>query len=296
MESNSSVKERKFKTTNSNKSSLKDVSLSQIKDREFKLADLKPNVETISSSKNDTIIEDIQLAKTEESIKPAKEKLNEPPSISPQLHDSVPESERDSPPHLIEKETTNEKVDRYLNEMNGINNVDPTIAVRSQIIEHIIEKENTEIPFWQMPHNRFEYPHFSKQLVSIDPGSYHRLGLAVTDSYVNENTEIDGKIPGFENKSKLDEDDLELLNLATSMENISKKICKSANRLAYKKSEEEAKEIITLDFSEKVSVNFFYFKEKNLKITLIYLKKTRLSSNFSDIFSSKCVYFLKNPF
>ena len=62
-----------------------------------------------------------------------------------------------------------------------------------------------------MPHNRFEYPHFSKQLVAIDPGSYHRLGLAVTDSYVDVNTEIDGRIPGLDKKAKLDKDDLEVI-------------------------------------------------------------------------------------
>ena len=118
-----------------------------------------------------------------------------------------------------------------------------------------LEKENTEIPFWQMPHNRFEYPHFSKQLVAIDPGSYHRLGLALTDSYLRADTEIDGKIPNLENKSVLDEDDIELLNLASSLENISKKICKSANRLAYKKNDNDSmkeKELISLDFSENV--------------------------------------------
>ena len=103
-----------------------------------------------------------------------------------------------------------------------------------------------------MPHNRFEYPHFSKQLVAIDPGSYHRLGLALTDSYVRAETEIDGKIPGYENKLSLDEDDIELLNLASSLENISKKICKSANRLSYKKIENDSRELISLDFSENV--------------------------------------------
>ena len=111
-----------------------------------------------------------------------------------------------------------------------------------------------------MPHNRFEYPHFSKQLVAIDPGSYHRLGLAVTDSYVDVNTEIDGKIPGFEKKVKLEKDDLELLNLASSMENISKKICKSANRLSYKRIDEDSgKDIISLDLVEKVS-QLIWFK------------------------------------
>ena len=104
-----------------------------------------------------------------------------------------------------------------------------------------------------MPHNRFEYPHYSKQLVAIDPSSYHRLGLAVADSYVNADTEINGKVPGLDKKFKLDENDIELLNLASSMENFSKKICKSANRLGQKKSENEmAKEMISLDFVENV--------------------------------------------
>ena len=123
-----------------------------------------------------------------------------------------------------------------------------------------------------MPHNRFEYPHFSKQLVAIDPGSYHRLGLAVTDSYVDVNTEIDGKIPGFEKKVKLEKDDLELLNLASSMENISKKICKSANRLSYKRIDEDSgKDIISLDLVEKVR-KLIWFKYEIIYIYRMIIK------------------------
>lgn len=38
-------------------------------------------------------------------------------------------------------------------------------------------------PVWQKIHNRYEIPLYSKKLVSIDPSSYHRLGLARTESY-----------------------------------------------------------------------------------------------------------------
>jgi hypothetical protein len=132
-----------------------------------------------------------------------------------------------------------------------------------------------------MPHNRFEYPHFSRQLVAIDPGSYHRLGLAVTDSYVDVNTEIDGRIPGLDKKDKLDKDDLELLNLASSIENISKKICKSANRLAFKKSDYDIKDTISLDLVENVR----FFSSSNM-IKIISMVKKRLFRE-KDYFHSK---------
>ena len=34
------------------------------------------------------------------------------------------------------------------------------------------------------PHNRFEYPEYSKKMVALNPNSYHRLGLSLTDTYV----------------------------------------------------------------------------------------------------------------
>lgn len=145
----------------------------------------------------------------------------------------------------------------------AVDKEDSTIAAQSQIFKNTeLQKELSEIPFWQMPHNRFDYPHFSKQLVAIDPGSYHRLGLAITDSYLNVNSDVDGKLPSLDKKIKLDEDDIELLNLASSMENISKKICNSSNKLAFKSSNK-----------------FEDDKNNKMRISLSFIESTKQTDN-----------------
>ncbi len=47
-----------------------------------------------------------------------------------------------------------------------------------------------DIPFYLMPHNRFTNPEFSRSLVAKDPNSYHRLEIAVTDSYLTNGQDL----------------------------------------------------------------------------------------------------------
>ncbi len=47
------------------------------------------------------------------------------------------------------------------------------------------------LPFYLQPHNRFEHTDHSRSITGADPGSYHKLGIAITDSYIeNGNLKI----------------------------------------------------------------------------------------------------------
>jgi hypothetical protein len=92
----------------SNKSApLEELTSNEVKDRDFRLEDLR-------SSPLIGVEE-----KLEESIKISPKNLNEPPSISPQLPDENEESPDD-------------KVDKYLKELNDFNIKDATIEVKSK--------------------------------------------------------------------------------------------------------------------------------------------------------------------
>ena len=98
----------KVKSSMSNKSApLEELTSNEIKDRDFRLEDLR-------SSPLIGVEE-----KLEESIKISPKYLNEPPSISPQLPDENEESPDD-------------KVDKYLKELNDFNIKDATIEVKSK--------------------------------------------------------------------------------------------------------------------------------------------------------------------
>ena len=61
--------------------------------------------------------------------------------------------------------------------------------------EEVHEEEEETIPLrdeddkrnqnWLSEHNRFDYPDYSRVLISLNSNSYHRLPLAITESYIN---------------------------------------------------------------------------------------------------------------
>ena len=118
--SNASTARDKLKSSMSNK----DLTTNEIVDKDFTLEDLRKPLDAASSPESTASEGTARSEKLEQSIKVNKKTLDEPPSISPQPNDLQFISEREA--------SVNEKVDKYLKELNDLNNVDPTIAVKSK--------------------------------------------------------------------------------------------------------------------------------------------------------------------
>ena len=103
------------KNKSSEKSSIKELSMSEIIDKEFKLEDLKQQVEHIQAFRSD---EKIPLASPHESIDENVAKVQVPPAISPELNNrtlvATPFSE-------IKYTDENENIDTYLKDLNENN-------------------------------------------------------------------------------------------------------------------------------------------------------------------------------
>ena len=95
-----------------------------------------------------------------------------------------------------------------------------------------------EVPFWKKRHSRYEFSVFARQLVEHNPGSYHRLPLALRDSYIERDDEISGKLSSLAMKDKLDTDDLELLKLKQFFQHFSREIFNSEHNVAPKSGRE----------------------------------------------------------
>ena len=99
------------KNKSSEKSFVKELSMSEIIDKEFKLEDLKQHVEHIQAYKSD---EKIPLASPHESIEENVAKPQVPPAISPELNNrtlATPFSE-------IKYTNENENIDAYSKDLN----------------------------------------------------------------------------------------------------------------------------------------------------------------------------------
>ena len=59
-----------------------------------------------------------------------------------------------------------------------IRNEDPTDNNETK------KQKKNETPFYLQPHNRFQYSESSRFITGSDPSSYHKLGIALTDSYI----------------------------------------------------------------------------------------------------------------
>jgi hypothetical protein len=47
------------------------------------------------------------------------------------------------------------------------------------------DENESQFPPWQKLHNRYEIASYSRKMVALDPSSYHRLGLAFTESHID---------------------------------------------------------------------------------------------------------------
>jgi len=135
-------------------------------------------------------------------------------------------------------------------------------------------------PFYLLPHNRYTNPEFSRSLVAKDPSSYHRLGIAVTDSYLvngrlafeqfflkrligilsDLDCKVDGRVPGLSVKEKMEPNDVEIVGLARRMEDLYKNIYKTTTQ----KNQFRTRPKSTLTESinlEEVSNRFFLSKD-----------------------------------
>ena len=115
--SNAPSEREKLKSSMSNKSApLQELTTNEINDKDFRLEDLRKSPSDLSLKRDEDNFE--------KSIKVNQKNLNEPPSISPQLNDLQLLNEND--------ESTNDKVDKYLKELNDFNKNDMAIEVKSK--------------------------------------------------------------------------------------------------------------------------------------------------------------------
>lgn len=120
---------------------------------------------------------------------------------------------------------------------------------------------NEVVPFWKKRHSRYEFSAFARELVEHNPGSYHRLPLALRDSYIERDDEISGKLSTLDMKEKLDTDDLELLKLKEFFRNFSQDIFNSEHNIT---SPGERKEPRRLESA--LNPNPLQVKQKSLQV------------------------------
>ncbi|CAF0931369.1 unnamed protein product [Brachionus calyciflorus] len=118
------------------------------------------------------------------------------------------------------------------------------VQIEKQEMSHCEEpkeiNEEKPIHHWLSEHNRFDFPDYSRVMLSLNSSSYHRLPLAITESYIHikDADLVDGRIPPFEKKRFLEYSEVELLKLASDLKSLSKDICSAATESLAKKDYE----------------------------------------------------------
>jgi hypothetical protein len=118
-------------------------------------------------------------------------------------------------------------------------NLSGIFTVSASLFSPRDDEKKDDQPFWQKPHSRYNFNDFSRDAVGRYAGSYHRLPIAIRDSYLVRESEINPHLSHvFDKKDRLSaEDDKEFRELGVFIKNISKSIFNCVENIVSKSDE-----------------------------------------------------------
>lgn len=107
---------------------------------------------------------------------------------------------------------------------------DDRVTIVEENVELVDEElSKTGVDLLSVPHRRYEYADYSKEMVALNPSSYHQLGIAMTDSYLKRDEMLRTKIKDAIKKEKLNHEDMDFIEIGRELETMSRKICLKSN-------------------------------------------------------------------
>lgn len=104
--------------------------------------------------------------------------------------------------------------------------------------------------FWELPHRRYDFDEYSREIVGYNPNSYHRLVLAIQDTNLDDEHSISQELPkSLQKKMIKDQEDIEFIKLNARIQKFYKKLYKSVDLSIYSKKEAviNSKEVETFE-------------------------------------------------